>query len=58
MTSKKAIITKENLSNEVVKAAISNPNGILMSNDPEVRKAVASEIDNLLTKLHEQRKAA
>lgn len=51
----KTTITKQNLSESKVEEALKNPQGIIMSDVPEVREAVAKKMDDILTELHKNK---
>jgi hypothetical protein len=47
----KTIITKTTATKTNIQTALCNSAGFIMENTPEVRQAVANEIDNILKKL-------
>ena len=44
-------ITKQNLSNNLVKEGLSNKDGMFFEDTPSVRKEIAKEVDNILKKI-------
>lgn len=52
---KTTIITKKNLTTKLVRKGLKNPKGMNFENTPEIRKAVKTEIDNILNNLQSKR---
>lgn len=53
----KTDLTKRPMTSENVQEAISNPEGMIVFNNPESIKVIAKKMHEVLQKLHQQKKA-